>query len=81
MFLFLQILIYIYNIGPKLLLKCQIHNKVIGSASYGSDFQRLVNTCKLKCNVELSCGHLCKELCHVEDSGHLMVKCSNVCNR
>ncbi|XP_060875365.1 NFX1-type zinc finger-containing protein 1-like [Metopolophium dirhodum] len=67
-------------LGPKLLLKCQIHNKVIGSASSGLDFQKFTG-CQLKCNVKLSCGHLCKELCHIEDSGHLMVKCSNVCNR
>ncbi|XP_025207579.1 NFX1-type zinc finger-containing protein 1-like isoform X2 [Melanaphis sacchari] len=67
-------------LGPKLLLKCQIHNKVIGSASNDFDFQRLTE-CKLKCNVKLSCGHLCINLCHIEDSGHLMVKCSNVCNR
>lgn len=62
------------------MLKCQIHNKVIGSASSGLDFEKLTG-CQLKCNVKLSCGHLCKELCHIEDSGHLMVKCSNVCNR
>ncbi|XP_029345817.1 NFX1-type zinc finger-containing protein 1 [Acyrthosiphon pisum] len=67
-------------LGPKLLLKCQIHNKVIGSASSGLDFEKFTG-CQLKCNVKLSCGHLCKELCHIEDSGHLMVKCSNVCNR
>jgi len=62
------------------LLKCQIHNKVIGSASNDLDFQNLT-ACKLKCNVKLSCGHFCKKLCHIEDSGHLMNKCSNACDR
>jgi len=74
------VIICVYNIGPKLLLKCQIHNKIIGSASNDLDFQMLT-PCQLKCNVKLSCGHLCQKLCHVEDSDHLMVKCLNVCNR
>uniref|UniRef100_A0A2S2P903 NFX1-type zinc finger-containing protein 1 n=2 Tax=Schizaphis graminum TaxID=13262 RepID=A0A2S2P903_SCHGA len=67
-------------LGPTLLLKCQIHNKCLGSVSNHLDFQRFT-VCQLKCNAKLSCGHLCEKLCHVEDRDHLMVKCSNVCNR
>ncbi|XP_050060549.1 NFX1-type zinc finger-containing protein 1-like [Aphis gossypii] len=70
----------LHALGPKLLLKCQIHNKIIGSASNDLDFQMLT-LCQLKCNVKLSCGHLCQRLCHVEDSDHLTVKCLNMCNR
>ncbi|CAH1732672.1 NFX1-type zinc finger-containing protein 1-like [Aphis gossypii] len=67
-------------LGPKLLLKCQIHNKVMGSASNDLDFQ-MFTQCQLKCNVKLSCGHLCQKLCHAEDRDHLMVKCLKVCNK
>ncbi|VVC39306.1 Hypothetical protein CINCED_3A008626 [Cinara cedri] len=71
---------YLNAIGPALLLKCQNHNNILGKVSNHLDFCNL-NLCKLKCNSKLQCGHLCDKSCHIDDGGHLGVKCLKACDK
>ena len=70
-------------LGPKLTLCCQMHDDKRIEVETAEDFQRAPNGgCTRICNKELSCGHICKKICHPIDQEHAdQYKCREPCEK
>ncbi|CAG9770858.1 unnamed protein product [Ceutorhynchus assimilis] len=69
-------------IGTHLTLKCQVHLHRLTQVNTGEDFVKLSEGgCDLLCEAKISCGHICKSLCHVKDRDHKLYECIEKCNR
>ncbi|XP_060534908.1 NFX1-type zinc finger-containing protein 1-like isoform X2 [Cylas formicarius] len=69
-------------IGFHLPLKCQIHPYKITHVSLHDDFLKLAEGgCDALCETLLSCGHICKKLCHVQDRDHNLYQCREKCTK
>lgn len=69
-------------IGPHLTLQCQIHRYKFSAVQCADDFLKFPEGgCDLLCGSQLSCGHICKKLCHVADREHRLYECREACNK
>ncbi|CAH1975610.1 unnamed protein product [Acanthoscelides obtectus] len=70
------------DVGPKISLKCQLHNRITHVDSC-KDFGHLEQGgCRRKCMKELDCGHVCPQQCHGRDIGHIAEYfCREKCER
>lgn len=68
--------------GPAIELQCQIHKDQVTAVRCGADFSKVAaGGCSLICNQELSCGHCCKSMCHVNQDYHRKLKCKEPCRK
>ena len=71
-------------IGNFLPLQCQYHPDMPIQLSYSNDdfMKQMRNTaCVQRCNYQLTCGHLCKRICHKDDRAHRSSSCLEQCSR
>lgn len=69
------------SLGPALTLRCEVHGTAtpVGSAA---DFARCPQGgCSRLCHVLLECGHLCQQVCHVQDREHKNARCQQPCQK
>ncbi|KAJ8946031.1 hypothetical protein NQ318_023280 [Aromia moschata] len=68
-------------LGKSLELRCSIHD-TITEVECEDDFAKVPEGgCTLKCGTELSCGHICNNVCHIQDRDHNIYKCYEHCGR
>ncbi|KAJ8946029.1 hypothetical protein NQ318_023278 [Aromia moschata] len=68
-------------LGKSLELRCSIHD-TITEVECEDDFAKVPEGgCTLKCGTELSCGHICNNVCHIQDRDHNIYKCYEHCER
>ncbi|XP_023016144.2 NFX1-type zinc finger-containing protein 1 isoform X1 [Leptinotarsa decemlineata] len=68
-------------IGSSLELRCQIHN-LITKVKDEVDFIKIPEGgCTRRCGAVLSCGHICKNICHLTDRHHEHYTCIEKCGR
>jgi len=68
-----------YAISDSIRLQCDRHPEHYTFASSAEDFTNF-GPCKISCDQELDCGHLCTEPCH-DPSLHKIIPCKNPCSR
>ncbi|XP_001601379.1 NFX1-type zinc finger-containing protein 1 isoform X2 [Nasonia vitripennis] len=67
-------------IGNALELRCQIHPQQITQIKDLQDFQKCPEGgCSKKCDLPLSCGHICTSVCHILDREHKEYSCKQPC--
>ena len=67
-------------IGDSLLLHCPIHCDQTVKAKSDKDFAKCPEGgCLKKCDTRLSCGHVCRLLCHPYDREHIKYMCYKEC--
>lgn len=67
------------KVGTEFQTCCPRHPKDIYTVQEPKDFEQ-VPICQVSCNMELACGHLCKEKCH-EPALHSRMACQEPCRR
>ncbi|KAK5098597.1 hypothetical protein LTR70_002484 [Exophiala xenobiotica] len=68
-----------HAISDSIRLQCDRHPEHYTFASSAEDFTNF-GPCKISCDQELDCGHLCTEPCH-DPSLHKIIPCKNPCSR
>ena len=69
-------------IGEALPLYCQQHPDQTVAATLPEDFHKCPEGgCQRKCETRLTCGHVCKRLCHPYDREHIKFKCFEKCSK
>ena len=71
------------RVGNFLPLQCQFHlDKPSMFVHHYNDFARMSNgLCNQRCDIKLTCGHLCSRPCHRKDREHKRLPCREMCNR
>ncbi|CAF4881675.1 unnamed protein product [Pieris macdunnoughi] len=70
------------SVGSSLQLQCSFHPEQITNITTDSDFDMAPEGgCLLKCNLNLSCGHVCPLVCHGYDRNHETIQCIEKCQR
>ena len=69
--------------GNTLPLYCCNHPETKYSAKKESDFKASAPNggCTRMCDIRLSCGHSCSQICHVKDRDHAEFKCQKRCEK
>ncbi|KAG5870922.1 hypothetical protein JTB14_004143 [Gonioctena quinquepunctata] len=68
-------------VGPFLELRCQIHD-VITKVKSEEDFNKIPEGgCTRTCGAKLTCGHSCKNVCHLDNRDHKHYTCIEKCGR
>ncbi|XP_014223704.2 NFX1-type zinc finger-containing protein 1-like [Trichogramma pretiosum] len=68
--------------GENLQVRCQIHADQTTLVKAAYDFKKCpLGGCLEQCNTDLSCGHVCTEICHVFDRAHKLYKCPRKCKK
>ncbi|KAL7286568.1 hypothetical protein TKK_0019195 [Trichogramma kaykai] len=66
--------------GEHLEVRCQIHRNQVTKIKTAYDFKKCPNGgCLERCNADLTCGHVCAEICHILDQSHKMYQCRRKC--
>lgn len=62
-------------LGAALPLRCEVHGTLAAAAS-AADFRAKSpqGGCTRLCGVLMACGHVCKQVCHVQDREHQKVR-------
>lgn len=69
-------------IGEVLPLYCQQHPDQTVEAKLPEDFHKCPEGgCQKKCDTRLTCGHVCKRLCHPYDREHIKFNCFEKCSK
>ena len=67
------------KVGTQFQTCCPRHPKDIYPVQEPEEFEQ-IPICQVSCNMELACGHLCKEKCH-EPALHSRMACQEPCQR
>jgi len=68
------------SVSSALTLKCTLHPESILEVSAGREWPE--RWCSRECSEVLSCGHVCREKCHMEDRAHSgTFACKEVCGK
>ncbi|XP_046669546.1 NFX1-type zinc finger-containing protein 1-like isoform X2 [Homalodisca vitripennis] len=66
--------------GPGFDLRCEVHRDQVTRVTCAQDFSKVAEGgCSRICGQQLSCGHLCKSMCHVAQDYHNRYKCKAPC--
>ncbi|XP_014216560.1 NFX1-type zinc finger-containing protein 1-like [Copidosoma floridanum] len=67
-------------IGDYIRIRCQIHRDQFFEVRKAEDFkQSPEGGCSKKCDLLLSCGHVCTNVCHILDREHIKYRCKQKC--
>ncbi|XP_045518315.1 NFX1-type zinc finger-containing protein 1-like [Pieris brassicae] len=70
------------SVGSSIELQCLFHPEQITNITTDVDFDKVPEGgCLLKCNLSLSCGHVCPLVCHGYDRNHEKITCIEKCER